>query len=936
MHKEFNSVNRKILGKQTVTAIALAVLLFISAFVVSIPAVTAHTPGWNIPTYAYLSISPTSIGVGQTAQLVMWLDTIVPTSTGSEGDLFHNFTIAVTAPDGTKQTLGPFTSGSTGSAWAVITPTQVGNYTFVFSWPGQILTNGTGTPYPTGLPFVGDFFMPSTSEVVTLAVTQAPLANWQDPPLPTGYWTLPINGANRGWSSLASNWLKGSWLVGNYQTEGQAPNSSHILWGEPMTPAYPGGILDAQWYGITSDSNDYYFNPWGVPIIMNGIIYANTPAVSNTAKYGYYALNLYTGQQIWYKNGSDNGLNNPMTIANPAFGTGPALAQTFPSLSFGQLFHYYSVNGQGVDSYLWMTFGTTWYMLDATSGNWIMSLTNVPTGTSVTDQDGNILLYSYNAATGRVLAFNTTQAIPFGAPGIGTTAQQWRPRQGATIDVQNDTSWLTYGGGPGTSTNTGGGVWTVADEYHTSYSMNTTLPAGLTPGSITSVLQDSNRVPRLIFGFSNPNASSGITGGNGIMYAWCARINYGVTTYNGGPQNNSNLGYTLTLLWNKTIPPPNPTGNLTYSLGPSNYGAGIFTVFAKETRQWYGFSLTDGSLVWGPTASQGPWDMYGGGGVYAFGNLYSSGYGGVLYCYNMTTGKLQWTYTAKGVGFESPYGNYDLSFSGSYYADGKVYLGTSEHSPTKPLIRGSYLRCVNATTGQEIWKIQNWYQSVAIADGYLVTGNLYDNKVYCYGKGPSATTITATPGLGNVVTIQGTVTDQSPGMTGLGTPTKGTPAVSDSSMDAWMEYLYMQQSKPTNTKGVPVTLTAFDPNNNTEFLGTITSDASGNFAIAWTPPVPGVYKITATFAGTNSYGDSWAETALAVGTTPSAAPAPTPTPLPTQTLAPTTPPIQTSSPSPSQAVQPTGGAPTATYIAIAAAIIVIVVVAAAIALRRRK
>ena len=244
--------------------------------------------------------------------------------------------------------------------------------------------------------------------------------------------------------------------------------------------------------------------------------------------------------------------------------------------------------------------------------------------------------------------------------------------------------------------------------------MNTTLQAGLTPASLSSVLEDSGRVPRMLFGFSNPNASSGISGGNGIMFAWAAQINYHAVPYYGGPQNNSNLGYTLTLLWNKTIPPPNPTGTLTYSLGPVNYDMGIFTVFAKETMQWYGYSLRDGSLVWGPTASQGPWDMYGAGGVYAFGCLFSSGYGGVLYCYNMTTGKLLWTYTAKGVGFESPYGNYDLSFQGSYYADGKIYLGSSEHSPTKPLWRGSYLRCVDAATGQEIWKIQDWYESCAI------------------------------------------------------------------------------------------------------------------------------------------------------------------------------------------------------------------------------
>ena len=32
-----------------------------------------------------------------------------------------------------------------------------------------------------------------------------------------------------------------------------------------------------------------------------------------------------------------------------------------------------------------------------------------------------------------------------------------------------------------------------------------------------------------------------------------------------------------------------------------------------------------------------------------------------------------------------------------------------------------------------------------IADGFIVGLNFYDNQIYCYGKGPSATTVTASP-----------------------------------------------------------------------------------------------------------------------------------------------------------------------------------------------
>ncbi len=155
-------------------------------------------------------------------------------------------------------------------------------------------------------------------------------------------------------------------------------------------------------------------------------------------------------------------------------------------------------------------------------------------------------------------------------------------------------------------------------------------------------------------------------------------------------------------------------------------------------------------------------------------SLLSCGYGGELVAYNIKTGDVEWKYTAAQEGWESPYGNYPIGIV--CIADGKIYLTSSEHSPTQPLWRGSYLRCIDADTGEEIWKINNWGAGMgpgdgaAIADGYIVTLNLYDNRIYCYGKGPSATTVTAGPEvttLGSSVLIEGTVTDQSPAQRAL-------------------------------------------------------------------------------------------------------------------------------------------------------------------------
>lgn len=159
--------------------------------------------------------------------------------------------------------------------------------------------------------------------------------------------------------------------------------------------------------------------------------------------------------------------------------------------------------------------------------------------------------------------------------------------------------------------------------------------------------------------------------------------------------------------------------------------------------------------------------------------------------------------------------------------------------------------------------------------------NGYDNQLYCYGKGLSATTVSApetTQTIDTEILVKGTVTDQSPGETSLGIPAKGTPAIADESMDAWMEYLYMQQPLPTNATGVKVILEVLDPNNNYYEVGRTTSDAAGFYSLTFKPEVPGKYTLVARFAGSESYYSSYAETALNIADAPSATPEPTQAP----------------------------------------------------------
>ena len=165
-----------------------------------------------------------------------------------------------------------------------------------------------------------------------------------------------------------------------------------------------------------------------------------------------------------------------------------------------------------------------------------------------------------------------------------------------------------------------------------------------------------------------------------------------------------------------------------------------------------------------------------------------------------------------------------------------------------------------------MWKITGPMQPGAIADGYLTAADGYDGYMYVFGKGKSATKVTAPDvvmPLGNGVVIKGTVMDMSPGQ-------PNTPCVSKDSMSTQMEYLHMQHpidgyNHDITMTGVPVTLTAIGEDGTYINIGTVTTSAYyGTFEKAWTPPAEGTYQIVASFAGDDSYGSSSAATAISV------------------------------------------------------------------------
>jgi hypothetical protein len=228
----------------------------------------------------------------------------------------------------------------------------------------------------------------------------------------------------------------------------------------------------------------------------------------------------------------------------------------------------------------------------------------------------------------------------------------------------------------------------------------------------------------------------------------------------------------------------------------------------------------------------------------------------------------------------------------SLISDEKVYVGHLEHSAENPLPRGAPFICLNATTGDEIWRVNGmfrqtrWGGNAVIGDSIIATMDTYDQRVYAIGKGPSATTVEAAPEVsvhGSSVLVKGMVTDISAGTKSDALTARfphGVPAVSDDSMSDWMLYVYKQFPCPANATGVEVVVEVLDPNNNYYEVGRATSDGTGFYSAAFTPEVPGKYTIIATFAGSKAYYRSYAETAINVDSAPEPTPAPTPTPAP--------------------------------------------------------
>lgn len=809
------------LQKTKISLAFVMVLVLAISMLSTLPLSKAQDDGsvaTEVPTFLMLNVAPNPIGVGQEA-LVNAFMTKPPITAGfmGTGTMYENIEVEVTKPDGTKMTLGPFTSDSTGGTWTNFTPDKTGNYTFKATYPGQhaeeTVMNFFGPPT-----FYNITYLPSESQTVTILVQEEPIPMFNPAPLPTEYWSRPIHAQNYLWSQLGSNWYGlaapafattgGYDATGNFQPYGTAPNTGHIMWAKPThfggQPGLPIPNDQMSNYMTTTIATNYF-----EPIILNGVLYYTEYAGPSAKKASWVAVDIRTGETIWTRSAGESG--NEV-------------------IRMGQIMRFKSIQEFGSWAFLYSCpsasfFGNPEFMsiYDAYSGEYLANITNIQNppflidDTEESDQKGSLLGYYTNS--GNLTMWNSSR-IMLGADGI-------------TLRPSGTLNW------------TNGVEWTVK------------LPTEIASGRIAVYDHDV-----IVIRYAPTyNQFSSLSYGSQVTAGYDAK--------------------TGQLLWgpkNQTIPKLQDVSVL-------GAGENTYVLHNKDTNEAYGYSMTNGNKIWGPVKLPGnAWDHISIAAEVAYGKIFIFGFGGYVNAVDLETGNIDWTYVPESSGYNTGYGIYPVWYNGMI-ADGKLFISQS-HMYDPPVYPGAQQLAINTTTGELAWSILSFTGRVptAAADGYLIQWNCFDSQIYSIGKGPSSTTVSVSPKVsehGTSVLVEGKVIDISAGTKDSDRTARfpeGVPAVSDECMSPWMEYVYMQQPKPTNATGVPVELFVIDANNNYRSIGTTTTDTNGFYSYQWTPDIPGKYTVYAQFAGSESYWPSQATTAFAVDEAPEPTPAPTESP----------------------------------------------------------
>jgi hypothetical protein len=761
-------------------------------------------------TAGYITVAPTLIGVGQTLTCNAWVFPLPTTyNYGPYFNGFYGVTVTFIKPDGTKDTFMP--------------------------------TDGTGAYVPGQMQSLGAlffFYKPSMA------------GNW------SVSWTMP-----------AQNITDSS---GTVLYTGCTSNTAHFT---VQTDPVLAGLLNGYPWAELPNSNVY----WSYPINANnrewGQISGEWTGLTSTM------ANINSPTQLrWQPYGP--GPSTPHIVWDQPFKSGGLIGGAYGSFSYGPQGSAAIMGGSAsLVNFAYITQGKVFVNVpgtlpvggvvgqfrcyDLATGQVLYTANGSVTG--VIHVPGNALMQNTNAAAQNQSAviLESSFGSDYTSYLYGTQGSNWNyydPLTGtlvitfvnATSSRPIDGTVLAFGAGTITG-QTGRYVY----RWNMTSVANNNWPTGITwkvplPTTLTGAYPS-------LFAVS-PDLSAVVLRGNNQYWGY-----------------NADTGAKL---WNITIPYA-ITSNEAVPLGQVN----DFIVWDATAATWHCYSETTGTELWEtPSVASSPWATTWT--VYYcetndLNNLYIPTPDGTVRAFSLTDGHLVWQSTAIPT-TEHTENVIPLVTPGTILMGGYlyVYAGYSLGYQINPVPRFSELLCINATTGDIAWTLNGAQIPNAAANGVIIATSIFDGNLYAIGKGTTSTTVMAQQQVGGSVLIQGSVFDNSPASYTADVTAKfpnGVPAISDANMSVWMDYLHMQNStllnNPPQCTGVPVTLTAMDPNGNTITIGTTTSDASGTFGYQWNPTTPGLYKIFASFTGSDSYYQSFAETRATVASaTSSAAP----------------------------------------------------------------
>ncbi len=830
------------ISKTKAATIIIISLLMASAMAMwTVPVKAAEGPGISgqppagatydtVIVVPHLSFRPTVVGVNQTFLVNIW------TTPATHAARNHpNYTVVITKPDQTKDTISLPSYKADATAYFEYIADQTGEWKLQFIFPGTFFPGGTlsgGFMGGSGTPVNPTYYKAASTEEQILTVQDDIVYSWPESPLPTDYWTRPVHVENREWWKISggfpatgynghvAGWdemypgCNPSWAYQSYGMSSrfipwvEAPDSCHILWKRQDAIA---GIIGGQ-AGQYGNSGE----PGAPSVIYAGRVYDSYTkpgyVSSASAQTLFRCYDLRTGQVYWEYPVS--------TISSGGFFFGGSSGLIPNQIEYNAPTQS-EVSGAEA------------------AGTWSVNLIRIASGR----------LYKWDPWSGAM-----TVNVSISPVSSGVFYRQPVARGGLPLVLSIVTS--------------GGKNWLI----------NWTTSG--TSSTFSSRIQSNTS-----YALSSLPTCSDFESGYG---ASAASITLD-TVYIGMNITGYNL-WTGDKIWSVNNSEP------TYSMLCDIADHGKFATLSGFG-YYVCYDMTNGKKLWTSDKMAYPWSSSGFGGYTtysAYGVIIREAYDGV-YGINWTTGKIEWKYTSPaGSAYETPYIDdkgvtvmpYYSFGVGGQIADGKFFTWNYEHTESWPVTRGWSVHAIDCITGKGVWNLTGCATPRAIADGYLITTGWSDGFTYIIGKGKSATTVTAPDteiALGQSVVIKGSVMDLSPAQ-------PNTPCVSVDSMKTQMDYLHMQLPiggiwNNITMNGVPVYLSVVDSNDNSQTIGIATTNAYyGTFSMTWTPPIVGNYTIMANFAGDASYSSSGSSTAITVGPAPTAAPTQEPVKIPDNTM----------------------------------------------------